>query len=78
MMVAEAAGQIIRTILALGRSLGMRVTAEGVETRRQLQFLEEEGCDEIQGFLVGRPMPAGEIIERLARDSDRGWIERAA
>ncbi len=78
MVVAEAAGQIIRTILALGKSLGMRVTAEGVETRSQLHFLEQEGCDEIQGYLVGRPMPAREVIERLARDSDRGWIERAA
>ncbi len=78
MSAADTAGQIIKTILALGRTLGMRVTAEGVETQAQLHFLTAEGCDEIQGYLLGRPMPAAEILERLARDADRGWLDRAA
>ena len=75
---ADAAGQIIRTILALGKSLGMRVTAEGVETRAQLEFLDREGCDEIQGYLVGRPMPAPDVGGWLAREADHAWIDRAA
>ncbi|MBH0238636.1 bifunctional diguanylate cyclase/phosphodiesterase [Methylobrevis albus] len=48
---------IIRAILALGRSLEVPVLAEGVETDDQLQMLTVEGCDEVQGFLLGRPEP---------------------
>jgi diguanylate cyclase (GGDEF)-like protein len=46
---------IIRAILALGRSLSVPVLAEGVETREQLNVLRAEGCNEAQGFLLGRP-----------------------
>ena len=46
---------IIRAILALGRSLGIKVLAEGVETRTQLDLLKLEGCEEAQGYLFGRP-----------------------
>jgi diguanylate cyclase (GGDEF)-like protein len=46
---------IIRAVLALGQSLDIPVLAEGVETEGQLAFLREQGCDEVQGFLLGRP-----------------------
>jgi diguanylate cyclase (GGDEF)-like protein/PAS domain S-box-containing protein len=49
---------IVRAIITLGHSLGMRVVAEGVEERGQLDLLCELGCDEIQGFLLGMPLPA--------------------
>ncbi|MET0280741.1 MAG: EAL domain-containing protein [Steroidobacteraceae bacterium] len=50
---------IVRAIITLGHSLGMRVVAEGVEERGQLELLCELGCDEAQGFLLGQPMPSG-------------------
>jgi diguanylate cyclase (GGDEF)-like protein len=49
---------IVRAVLGLGRSLGIPVVAEGVETDAQLAFLRTEGCDELQGFAIGRPSPA--------------------
>jgi diguanylate cyclase (GGDEF)-like protein/PAS domain S-box-containing protein len=48
---------IIQAILGLGRSLKLPVIAEGVETAAQLAFLTEEGCNEVQGYLIGRPQP---------------------
>jgi diguanylate cyclase (GGDEF)-like protein len=49
---------LVRTIVAMGRELELRVLAEGVEEREQLDALRSIGCDEIQGFLLGRPMNA--------------------
>lgn len=48
---------IIRAVLALGKSLDISVLAEGVETKEQLQLLESEGCNEAQGYYLGRPKP---------------------
>lgn len=49
--------KIVEAIISLSQSLGMRVVAEGVETEVQAQFLKERGCDEIQGYLVSKPLP---------------------
>jgi diguanylate cyclase (GGDEF)-like protein/PAS domain S-box-containing protein len=57
---------ITLAILAMARNLRIKVTAEGVETKEQLAFLQEHGCDEIQGYLSGRPLPAEEF-SRLVR-----------
>jgi EAL domain-containing protein (putative c-di-GMP-specific phosphodiesterase class I) len=53
---------IIRAVLALGKSLDIPVLAEGIETQGQLTLLSTEGCDEAQGYLLGRPVPLDQII----------------
>ncbi|HMR32610.1 MAG TPA: EAL domain-containing protein [Geminicoccus sp.] len=52
---------IIRAVIGLGKSLGMPVVAEGVETSGQLDLLAGESCDEVQGYLIGRPVPSEEV-----------------
>jgi diguanylate cyclase (GGDEF)-like protein/PAS domain S-box-containing protein len=52
---------IASTIIGMGRKLGHRVIAEGVETLDQLDFLRQAGCDEVQGYLYGKPLPADEF-----------------
>jgi diguanylate cyclase (GGDEF)-like protein len=54
---------IVRAVLALGRSLAIPILAEGIETESQLQVLRREGCDEVQGFLLGRPGPQAQVDE---------------
>jgi diguanylate cyclase (GGDEF)-like protein/PAS domain S-box-containing protein len=57
---------IVRTIIALGRNLGLKVVAEGVETAEQLQFLRDHACDEVQGYYFSRPI-ASQSFENLLR-----------
>ncbi len=58
---------IISAIVALGRSLNLEIVAEGVETLAQQEFLTSLGCDSLQGFLLGRPMPPDELIAAITR-----------
>lgn len=76
---------IIRAVLALGESLDIPVLAEGVETNGQLQFLREQGCNEAQGYLLGRPerdSQSGTAIDALIiapdGENDLAEPERAA
>jgi diguanylate cyclase (GGDEF)-like protein len=59
---------IVESIVALGRSLGLTVTAEGVETIEQARFLETLGCHELQGFLFSEPLTADEVEAKLAEE----------
>jgi diguanylate cyclase (GGDEF)-like protein/PAS domain S-box-containing protein len=56
---------IASTIISIGQQLGHRVIAEGVETAEQLEFLRGAGCEEVQGFLYSKPLPAGEFGDAL-------------
>ena len=58
---------IIEAVISLARSLGMTTIAEGVETEAQRRFLRQQGCEQIQGYLMGRPMPAEAIAAFLQR-----------
>ena len=56
---------ICTKIISLGKMLELEIIAEGVETEKQLQFLEKNGCDFIQGYLVSKPIPLDKAIELL-------------
>lgn len=59
------AAAIVRAVVGLGERLGMGIVAEGVETTEQLELVRSEGCDEVQGFLFSRPLPANEVAAYL-------------
>jgi len=73
-----AAEAIVRTIITLGRNLGLTCIAEGVETRQQLDYLQKLKCGEIQGFLYSPALPAGDC-EALLRSNQLGipWTPAA-
>ena len=61
---------IIKAIIGLGKGLSLSITAEGVETEEQAEFLRKEGCDEVQGYFFGRPQPP-ELFAELFRPQTR-------
>jgi EAL domain-containing protein (putative c-di-GMP-specific phosphodiesterase class I) len=65
--VASEAAAIARAVISLGHALGIEVVAEGVETREQFDFLVDEGCNYLQGFLLGRPMAAEDYAVEMGR-----------
>ncbi len=67
---APDAAAIVHAVVSLGRGLGMKVTAEGVETAEQHLFLRAAGVHSMQGFRFGKPGTAGEIDHRLASPDD--------
>ena len=64
---------ITTAIISMGHSLGLRVVGEGVETVDQLSFLREQGCDEVQGFLLGKPVPA-EVVARSLKKREYSHV----
>jgi PAS domain S-box-containing protein len=65
-------GALLHAVVTLGRNLGLRVIAEGVETEEQLNRLQTQGLDAYQGFLFSRPVPAAEILRLLREDRPLG------
>jgi diguanylate cyclase (GGDEF)-like protein len=72
------AGAVIQSIVTLGHALGMKVLAEGIETDEQRVLLRLAGCDEMQGYLFGRPRPADTIDRAVARLAAGSEASRAS
>jgi EAL domain-containing protein (putative c-di-GMP-specific phosphodiesterase class I) len=66
---SQQAATIVRAVLGLGKGLGLPVIAESVETNEELHFLEEESCDEVQGYLLGRPAAIESFREHTNSDA---------
>jgi EAL domain-containing protein (putative c-di-GMP-specific phosphodiesterase class I) len=64
---SEKASAVIRGIVALARSLGMKTVAEGIESQQQFDELKDAGCDVIQGYLISRPLEADAFAEFMLR-----------
>jgi diguanylate cyclase (GGDEF)-like protein len=73
---AGGTAPVVETILALGQKLGLEVVAEGVETRAQMAWLRDAGCDAAQGFLFCKPQPADRIARLLGRANAEGMSKR--
>ncbi len=71
MLVSKKGKLILEQVVAMAGKLDLGLLAEGVETREQVEFLKEIGCDMVQGFYYAKPMPAEEFYELLKQDRDR-------
>ena len=60
----------MRAVIDLGHGLEMSIVAEGVETAEQLAFLTQEGCDAVQGYLLGKPAPIGQYAALVGRSTE--------
>lgn len=69
---------VVKTIIALGRELNMRVTVEGVETAKQAAFLDQTDSDQGQGFFFGRPIPASDVGAVILADFQKSMPTPAA
>lgn len=67
LMEAQQSVSIVSAIIAMAQSMGLRVIAEGVETEEQLRFLQDLQCDEVQGFVISRPLASDETTELLLK-----------
>lgn len=64
-LVDKSDASLVRTIIAMGKALGLTTIAEGVETKEQLDFLRREGCEEVQGYFLSKPIPVHEFTRFL-------------
>jgi EAL domain-containing protein (putative c-di-GMP-specific phosphodiesterase class I) len=64
---------IVTAILAMARTAGLRVLAEGVETEAELAWLRHIGCDEVQGYLMSKPVNAANVTTRLIENNERAF-----
>jgi len=71
-------GAIVSAVIAMGKALNIRVIAEGVETKEQLDFLMERGCYEFQGYLFSRPMAASALTDMLHTGTPGAYTHRYA
>lgn len=74
---SERARKIISSIISMDKSIGTRSLAEGVETKEQFEFLKNSGCEKVQGYFFGKPMPYEESLDHCMREGlkveTRAW-----
>jgi diguanylate cyclase (GGDEF)-like protein len=68
---SDAARDLVRSMVQIGRSLGIEVVAEGVETQDHVRVLRDLGCDILQGYALGRPMPLRDLMKALRPEAKR-------
>ncbi|HLX26851.1 MAG TPA: EAL domain-containing protein, partial [Candidatus Cybelea sp.] len=68
--------EIVASLITIAQALGMKVTAEGVESRAQFEILAASRCDHIQGYLVGRPLPLADFERLHSNDAISGAPSR--
>ena len=78
MLESASDAAIVRSTVELGRNLGLRVVAEGVETEAAWDLLREQGCTLAQGYLIGKPMPAEELEVLLAERAAERQLAHAS
>jgi EAL domain-containing protein (putative c-di-GMP-specific phosphodiesterase class I) len=59
--------RIVRSTIDLGHNMGLRVVAEGIESKEAWSLLDAMGCDQGQGYLISKPMPAGQLADWVGR-----------
>jgi EAL domain-containing protein (putative c-di-GMP-specific phosphodiesterase class I) len=69
---------IVRAVIGLGQSLNLPILAEGVETEAQHAYLVQEGCNEVQGYLTGRPLPIANYADLVGRQTTAQQSHAAA
>lgn len=69
----ETSRSLVASIIGIGKSLGMEIVAEGVETEAHARFARDMGCDVLQGFHFGKPMSASDLKDSLTRTAGRFW-----
>ncbi|MEM8728435.1 MAG: EAL domain-containing protein [Pseudomonadota bacterium] len=74
----DTTAAIVKTIINLGRSLGITVTAEGVETAEHVEFLKQHGCTYLQGYYFSKPVPADAFEDMLAKQAWANTVARAS
>ena len=68
-------GAIVKSIITLGHSLHLKVIAEGVETKEQLEFLRNNHCDHIQGYFISRPLAVDDFRKLLVKNKALAAVE---
>jgi EAL domain-containing protein (putative c-di-GMP-specific phosphodiesterase class I) len=73
---SDESRSIVRVVIDLARSLGMRSVAEGVESAEALDLLRSLGCDEAQGYFISRPIAAAEVPASIQKHTQGDWYLR--
>lgn len=71
MLTSASDEKIVRSMVGLAQNLGLKVVAEGVEDKETLERLRELGCDKVQGYYMGRPLPEAEFLKLMSDDENK-------